>query len=172
MADIIAQGISALGDAVGFDMGQTNLLIVSIGLVCLGTSFHSENSTARWLAPFGWICVGLYFYLGTGFYIDEQDPVLIFMSAAALPVCIAYGGWEAILLRDQRSVESVEWLRGAVFWSAMPYLAIQHIPLLNAAIVWFTSAANSKGNSLNTSLQKPEMITPTASSGLMPRCWK
>ena len=139
MADIIAQGITSLGDIVGLDMGQTNLLIVSIGLVCLGTSFHSQNTIGRWLAPLGWICVGLYFYLGTGFYIDEEDPVLIFMSAAALPVCIAYGGWEAILLRDNRTVDSVDWLRGAVFWSAMPYLAIQHVPFLNAAIVWFTA---------------------------------
>ena len=37
---------------------------------------------------------------------------------------------------------------------------------------WFTSAANSSGNSLNTSLQNPEMIIPTASSAPMPRCWK
>ena len=58
---------------------------------------------------------------------------------AALPVCIAYGGWEAILIRERRSVEAMDWLRGAVFWSAMPYLAIQHIPMLNAGIVWFTA---------------------------------
>ena len=61
------------------------------------------------------------------------------MSIAALPVCISYGGWEAILLRQNRTIDSVDWLRGAVFWSAMPYLAIQHIPLLNASIVWFTA---------------------------------
>ena len=68
-----------------------------------------------------------------------DDPVLIFMSMAALPVCIAYGGWEAFLIRERRSVEAMDWLRGAVFWSAMPYLAIQHIPMLNAGIVWFTA---------------------------------
>ena len=37
---------------------------------------------------------------------------------------------------------------------------------------WLTSAANSYGSSLNTSAQNPLMITPTASSGDTPRCWK
>lgn len=36
----------------------------------------------------------------------------------------------------------------------------------------FTSAANSRGSSLKTCRQKPEMMTPTASSGSTPRCWK
>ena len=39
-------------------------------------------------------------------------------------------------------------------------------------ISWLTSAANSIGSSLKTSLQKPLMIIDTASSGSIPRCWK
>ena len=139
MEDIIASGVASLGEMIGLDLGQTNLLIVSIGLACLGFAFHSNQSNARLLSPLGWICIGVYFYLGAEHYFEISDPVLIFMSIAALPVCIAYGGWEAILIRENRTIESVDWLRGAVFWSAMPYLAIQHIPMLNAGVVWFTA---------------------------------
>ena len=139
MEDIVAAGVTSLGEIFGLDLGQTNLLIVSIGLACLGFAFHSKDQRLRRFSPIGWVCIGVYFYLGAEHYFEISDPVLIFMSVAALPVCIAYGGWEAILHRENRSLESVEWLRGAVFWSAMPYLAIQHIPLLNAGIVWFTA---------------------------------
>ncbi|MCH2638182.1 MAG: hypothetical protein MKZ56_07465, partial [Candidatus Thalassarchaeum sp.] len=132
MDDIVADVVSALGQLVGLDLGQTNLLIVSIGLICLGTVFHSNREQSRWLAPIGWFCIGIYFYLGAEHYFEIDDPVLIFMSMAALPVCIAYGGWEAILIRERRSVQAMYWLRVAVFWSAMTYLAIQHIPMLNA----------------------------------------
>ena len=135
----MAAGVTSLGEIFGLDLGQTNLLIVSIGLACLGFAFHSKDQRLRRFSPIGWVCIGVYFYLGAEHYFEISDPVLIFMSVAALPVCIAYGGWEAILHRENRSLESVEWLRGAVFWSAMPYLAIQHIPLLNAGIVWFTA---------------------------------
>ncbi len=139
MADVVDLGVSELGILLGLDLGQTNLLIVTVGLSCLGIAFHSENLWAKWLAPLGWICVGIYFYLGAGHYFDVADPVLIFMSIAALPVCVAYGGWEALLIRQGRTSESIDWLRGAVFWAAMPYLAIQHIPLLNAGVVLFTA---------------------------------
>jgi len=139
MEDIVASGVTSMGALFGLDLGQTNLAIVTIGLIFLGTAFHSRKPKARWMSPLGWVCVGVYFYLGAEHYFEISDPVLIFMSIAALPVCIAYGGWEVILIREGRNVESVEWLRGAVFWSAMPYLAIQHIPLLNAGIVWFTA---------------------------------
>ena len=139
MEDIVAVGVTSVGEIFGLDLGQTSVLIVAIGLACLGSAFHSNRSAVRQLAPLGWVFIGLYFYLGSAHYVEINDPVLIFMSLAALPVCIAYGGWEAILNREGRTVEAVDWLRGAVFWSAMPYLAIQHIPVLNAGLVWFTA---------------------------------
>jgi archaeosortase A (PGF-CTERM-specific) len=139
MDDIVVGAVSAFGQLIGLELGQTNLLIVAVGLICLGVAFHSNKENASWFAPMGWVCIGVYFYLGAEHYFEISDPVLIFMSIAALPVCIAYGGWEAILIRERRNVEAVDWLRGAVFWSAMPYLAIQHIPMLNAGIVWFTA---------------------------------
>jgi len=104
MADIIDLGVGEFGGLFGLDLGQTNLLIVTVGLICLGTAFHTEKNWAKWLAPPGWVCVGVYFYLGADHYFDIADPVLIFMSIAALPVCIAYGGWEAILIRQNKSL--------------------------------------------------------------------
>ncbi len=139
MADIVGDAANHSGSMIGLDYGQFNLLIVFIGLICLGFSFHGKSDWAKWMAPPGWVCVGLYFYLGADYYFQIDDPVLIFMSLGALPVCVAYAAWEAINAREGRIVESVEWLRGAVFWSAMPYLAIQHIPMLNAGVVWFTA---------------------------------
>ncbi|MEE2747259.1 MAG: archaeosortase A [Candidatus Thermoplasmatota archaeon] len=139
MEDIVSTGVQSLGEIFGLDFGQTTLIVVAIGLACLGLSFHSKKRSLRMMAPLGWICIGLYFYMGADHYFEINDPVLIFMSLAALPVCIAYAGWEAILFRESRTVEAVDWLRGAVFWSAMPYLAIQHIPVLNAGLVWFTA---------------------------------
>ena len=139
MEDVVSNAVSTLGGMLGLDIGQINLVIVAIGLVGLGTAFHGKADWTRWMAVPGWICIGLYFFLGAGQYFDVDDPVLIFMSLAALPVTVAYAGWEAMNARERRVVPSLEWLRGAVFWAAMPYLAIQHIPMLNAAVVWFTA---------------------------------
>ena len=49
MDDIVATTITALGSLFGLDLGQTNLLIVSIGLFCIGSAFHSSKIAARWL---------------------------------------------------------------------------------------------------------------------------
>ncbi|MDP6905793.1 MAG: archaeosortase A [Candidatus Thalassarchaeaceae archaeon] len=139
MGDIVSNTVANFGQLIELDLGQTNLLIVMMGLVFLGISFHGKGEWTKWMACPGWICVGLYFYLGAEHYFLIDDPVLIFMSLAALPVSVAYAAWEGINAKEGRIVESVEWLRGAVFWSAMPYLAIQHIPMLNAGVVWFTA---------------------------------
>ncbi len=139
MVDIVKEAALQIGSFIGLDLGQTNLLIVFLGLICMGISFHGKSDWSKWMAPIGWVCVGIYFYLGADYYFQIDDPVLIFMSLAALPVCVAYAAWEGLNAREGRVVESVEWLRGAVFWSAMPYLAIQHVPMLNAGVVWFTA---------------------------------
>jgi archaeosortase A (PGF-CTERM-specific) len=139
MEDVVSSTVAALGAVIGLDLGQTKLLIIASGLACLGLSFHGKKDWMRWASPAGWVCVGIYFFLGAAYYMEMEDPVLIFMSLGALPVCIAYGGWEALNAREGRIAPAVEWLRGAVFWSAMPYLMIEHIPMVNAAVVWFTA---------------------------------
>ena len=139
MEDLIGNQVGSLGEIFGLDLGQTNVAIAFISLTFLGTAFHHSNERYRILAPFGWIGIGVYFFIGAHHYIEISDPLLILMSVAALPVCTAYAGWEAMLWKRGESIDSVDWLRGAVFWSAMPYLAIQHIPMLNAAVVWFTA---------------------------------
>ena len=56
--------------------------------------------------------------------------------------------------------------------SVITRIAHPTLPSSLRLMSWFTSAANSRGSSLNTSLQNPEMMMPTAASGSMPRCWK
>jgi len=139
MEDLIASQVEAFGTVFGLDLGQTNVAIAFVSLISLGVAFHFNPQKYRILAPFGWIGIGIYFFIGTQHYIEISDPLLVLMSVAALPVCTAYAGWEAVLWKRGENIDSVDWLRGAVFWSAMPYLAIQHIPVLNAAVVWFTA---------------------------------
>ena len=139
MEDSIVAAIAGLGALVGLDPGQTRLAIVCIGLVGLGVGFHGRADWCRWASPFGWVGIGVYFFLDAPYYIELEDPVLVFMSLGALPVAVGYAGWEAMNAREGRTVPAVEWLRGAVFWSAMPYLAIAHVPLVNASVVWFTA---------------------------------
>ena len=131
--------VAAAGQLAGLDMGQTTLLLVVAGLVCLGISFHAQFEGSRYFALPGWIFVGLYFYLGAGHFIEIEDPILIFMSSAALPICVAYGVWETVQIRQGKNDPSLHWLRGAVFWAAVPYLAVKHIPIMNTAVVWFTA---------------------------------
>ena len=131
--------VAAAGRLAGLDIGQATLLLVFAGLTCLGVSFHAEFEGSRYFAMPGWVVVGLYFDLGARHFIEIEDPVLIFMSAAALPICIAYGIWETMKIKQGHNDPSLHWLRGAVFWSALPYLAVKHIPLLNTAVVWFTA---------------------------------
>jgi len=137
--DPLTAAIVGLGEVAGLDAGQSGLLLIFLSLVGMGLAFHGRADWMRWLAVPGWVGVGLYFFMSAGHYIEIEDPILVFMTAAALPVCIAYAIWEGILLRQDRQIPSITWLRGAVFWSAMPYLAVQHVPLLNAAVVWFTA---------------------------------
>ena len=47
MEDIVAVGVTSVGEIFGLDLGQTSVLIVAMGLACLGSSFHSNRSTVR-----------------------------------------------------------------------------------------------------------------------------
>lgn len=106
------------------------------GLLCLGLAFHLKREWSGLLAVPGWALLGLFFTLGTQYYVDLGDPTLVVMSAAALPAGLAIGVWEVKLFRERRTDAAVLWLRGAVFWAGLPYLAIERVPYANAAAVW------------------------------------
>ena len=64
-----------------------------------------------------------------------KDPVLVLMTAAALPSGIAVAFWE-ISVKDNRP-ESLIWLKGCVVWSMIPYYVVYSVPLLNMGFCLF-----------------------------------
>ena len=111
--------------------------IAGVGLACLGLAFHRRGTRLALLAIPGWALLGLFFFTGTDDYIELQDPMLIILTGAALPAGLAVGVWEFVSWKHERSEPALVWLRGAVFWAGLPYLAIERVPYANAAAVWF-----------------------------------
>ena len=118
---------------------ELRLVFALLGLATLGYSFHSKMDNKASISSIGWVSISTYFFLDTPHYIELADPVLILMSAATLPVGIAVGFWEHNSQKRGEEEPALYWLKGAVFWSALPYLAISWIPYLSVALVWFTA---------------------------------
>ena len=70
-------------------------------------------------------------------YVEIKDPVLVLMTAAALPSGILVAFWE-VSVKDNRP-ESLIWLKGCVVWSMIPYYVVYSVPLLNMAFVYSTA---------------------------------
>ncbi len=137
--DPIIDGAHIAAAALNVDDASFRLLIGTVGLVLLGIAFHRQNFGGAKFAIFGWPFIGLYFYLDIPHYAEIGDVVLIIMSAGTLPGTITIAIWEWRKHVRGEVEEALVWLRGAVFWSAMPYLLISKIPYLNAAIVIITA---------------------------------
>ncbi len=118
---------------------ELRLAFALLGLATLGFAFHSKMTNKASISSIGWLSISIYFFLDTPHYIELADPVLILMSAATLPVGIAIGVWEYNTQNSGQEEPALHWLKGAVFWSALPYLAISWIPYLSVALVWFTA---------------------------------
>ena len=70
-------------------------------------------------------------------FVEISDPLLILMTAGALPAGIALGIWE--VRNWEIGDESLVWLRGAVAWSVIPYYAVYSVPILNMQFVEMTA---------------------------------
>jgi len=112
------------------------LAIITTGLICLGISWFSRRNGGERFAAWGWIFTGFYFFLDSDRYIGEGDPLLLVFSAAALPAGFALAVWEMKANEDNKELQ---WFRGAVFWSATPYLLFVMVPWLNAMAIWFVA---------------------------------
>ena len=130
--------VAMIADSVGMADVSLKLLICALGAVALGIGFHLKN---RWYAPYssalGWISVGLFLYLQSSHYVDIKDPVLVLMTASALPAGIALGVWEVRNWKD--APEALVWFRGCVVWAVIPYYVVYSVPLLNMALVYATA---------------------------------
>ena len=138
--DPVASLIEDFSSALGMSEVTLQLVIGAIGLCLLGIGFHkSSQDYSRFFAVAGWPLIGLFFYLYSGHYVEISDPVLIFMTASALPAGFAASIWE--WKNDGSSVDTIIWMRGFVVWSMIPYYLVFGIPYLNMAFVHLTAVS-------------------------------
>jgi archaeosortase A (PGF-CTERM-specific) len=134
MEEPVGLVIYSISSSFGIPDVTMQLLIGAFGVSLLAFGFHSKNNNnITKLSSIGWIMVGLFFYLYSKHYVEISDPVLIFMTAAALPSGIIIAFWE---IKSEGDIpESLLWLKGCVVWSMIPYYLIYSIPVLNMGIV-------------------------------------
>ena len=100
MEEPVGVALEAIADSIGTSGEALRLLIGILGMAFLATSF--SNSKAEWswrIAGAGWVFLGLFIYLLSEYYVKIGDPVLIIMTAGALPA-----GFFLAVLETQRSV--------------------------------------------------------------------
>jgi archaeosortase A (PGF-CTERM-specific) len=137
MEEPIGLIVSSFGEVIGVNKMALELLIIIIGALFLGLSFYRpEDKKSNYSAASGWIFIGIYFYLQSEHYVEISDPVLILMTASALPGGIALAIWE---IKTENTPDALQWLRGCFTWAIIPYFVIFSIPYLNMALIQLTA---------------------------------
>jgi len=132
--------IGFFSEAMGVTEVAMQLIIGAIGLVLLGFAFHREGERYSTVsAIIGWPLIGVFFYLYSEHYVEIHDPVLVLMTAGALPAGLAMSYWEH--QGKDSGHDSLIWLRGCVVWSMVPYYGIYGVPNLNMAFVHITATS-------------------------------
>ena len=140
MEDPIGALIEDFSEVFGIADVTMQLLIGSIGLALLGIGFHrNSDDYAKISEVLGWPLIGLFFYLYSSHFVEISDPVLILMTAGALPAGLTMAYWE--WSSDGSSVDTIVWARGFVVWSMIPYYLVFGVPYLNMAFVQFTAVS-------------------------------
>ena len=138
MQDPVASFVGFLARFIEVSDVTMQLIIGAIGLILMSISFHANHvSNSRVFAIAAWPLIGLFFYLYCGYFVEISDPVLIIMTAAALPAGIAMSFWEWKI--DDANNDTRIWLRGFVVWSMVPYYLVFGVPYLNMLFVQFTA---------------------------------
>ena len=138
MEDPISSIVGSFARSFGISDVTMQLLIGSFGLILMAVAFHHHSeSYAKGSAIISWPLIGLFFYLYSGHFVEISDPVLIFMTAGALPAGLAISYWEWTI--EEETDETIVWLRGFVVWSMIPYYIVFGVPYLNMAFVQFTA---------------------------------
>ena len=138
MEDPIEALVEGFAEAIGVPEFSLWLSFCWFGALSLGFSFHRRSSSlAPYSAAVGWALLGLFFYMQSEHFVEISDPLLILMTAGALPAGIALGIWE--VRNWEIGDESLVWLRGAVAWSVIPYYAVYSVPILNMQFVEMTA---------------------------------
>ena len=137
MEDPIRLVVSSIGDFIGLNNMALELAIIMTGAFFLGHGFYRpEGRKSSHYAAFGWIMVGIYFYLQSEHYVEISDPVLVLMTAGALPGSMALAFWE---VKTEKTPDALQWLRGCFALAIVPYFVIFSVPYLNMALIQFTA---------------------------------
>mgnify|MGYP000055924714 FL=1 len=138
MQEPLALLVGMISDSLGIADASVQLMICALGAITLGVGFHLRS---EWYAPyssaFGWTAMGLFLYLQSAHYVEISDPVLVVMTAGALPIGIAMGVWE--IRNWNEAPEALVWFRGCVVWAVVPYYLVYSIPMLNMGFVYATA---------------------------------
>ncbi|MAS84234.1 MAG: hypothetical protein CMF44_06290, partial [Legionellales bacterium] len=142
MEEPIGAALAAIAEAIGTSDESLRLLIGILGMGLLATSFTKSNEA--WTGPIagsGWVFLGLFIYLLSEYYVKIGDPLLVIMTAGALPggIFLAWLEISRINLLKEETRQSLIWLRGMVAWSMIPYHVVYCIPYLNIAFVMLTA---------------------------------
>ena len=138
MQDPVSSFVGSLAAFLGAPDVAMQLIIGSIGLILMSISFHGNSDKhSRSFAIAAWPLIGLFFYLYCGYFVEISDPVLVLMTAGALPAGIAISFWE--WKADDTIEETMVWMRGFVVWSMVPYYLVFGVPHLNMAFVQLTA---------------------------------
>ena len=92
MEDPIVALVGGFAGVVGVPEFSLWLSFCWIGALSLGFSFHrGDSSLAAYSAALGWSLLGLFFYMQSGYFVEIEDPLLVLMTAGALPAGVALG---------------------------------------------------------------------------------
>ncbi len=137
MQEPISAAIATIAELLDISSESVRLVLGILGMVLLAISFReAEKPRGANIAAPGWVLLGLFVYLQSSYYIKIEDPVLILMTAAALPGGIVLA---IIEIQKKSTDESLIWFRGMVAWSIIPYHIVYLIPYLNIGLVLFTA---------------------------------
>ena len=139
MEDPIIVFLNALASTLDIEYSELKLLFGVLGVILLGYGHFRASSKNSTFAILGWPMIGLHFYMDVPYYVEIQDPVLILMTAAGLPLTIAVAIWDGRNISQGIEDEALIWARGAIALSTGPYLIMAHVPIFNVIAVWITA---------------------------------
>ena len=139
MQDPIIVSLHGLASLLAIEDSELKLLFGILGVILLAFGYFRASSNGSILAIIGWPMIGLHFYMDVPYYVEIQDPVLILMTAAGLPLTIAVSAWDGRNISQGIEDEALIWARGAIALSTGPYLIMAHVPIFNVIAVWITA---------------------------------
>ena len=139
MQDPIIVSLQGLASSLAIEFSELKLLFGILGVILLAFGYFRASTNGSILAIIGWPMIGLHFYMDVPYYVEIQDPVLILMTAAGLPLTIAVSAWDGRNISQGIEDEALIWARGAIALSTGPYLIMAHVPIFNVIAVWITA---------------------------------